>query len=107
MLFCVVSKKEIAALKDLVMSVDDSAFVIVCDAREVWGEGFQSYHGHVLPDKLRYSDIWTDILPCVWFPVPEQRWNPQLFCEPDSCSDLIQHRSPDNGSCQSVCFLKH
>lgn len=47
MLFCVVSKKEIAALKDLVMSVDDSAFVIVCDAREVWGEGFQSYHGQI------------------------------------------------------------
>ena len=47
MLFCVVSKKEIAALKDLVMSVDDSAFVIVCGAREVWGEGFQSYHGQI------------------------------------------------------------
>ncbi len=43
MLFCVVSKKEIAALKDLVMEVDPQAFLIVCDAREVWGEGFQSY----------------------------------------------------------------
>lgn len=43
MLFCVVSKKEIAVLKDLVMEADPSAFMIVCDAREVWGEGFQAY----------------------------------------------------------------
>jgi uncharacterized membrane-anchored protein YitT (DUF2179 family) len=43
MLFCVVSVKEIAALKDLVMDVDPSAFLIISDAREVWGEGFQSY----------------------------------------------------------------
>ena len=43
MLFCVVSKKEIAVLKDLVMEVDPAAFMIVCDAREVWGEGFQAY----------------------------------------------------------------
>ena len=47
MLFCVVSKKEIAALKDIAMSVDQFAFVIVCDAREVWGEGFQSYHNQM------------------------------------------------------------
>lgn len=43
MLFCVVSKKEIAVLKDFVMDVDPAAFLIVCDAREVWGEGFQAY----------------------------------------------------------------
>jgi uncharacterized membrane-anchored protein YitT (DUF2179 family) len=43
MLFCVVSVKEIASLKDLVMDVDPAAFLIISDAREVWGEGFQSY----------------------------------------------------------------
>jgi uncharacterized membrane-anchored protein YitT (DUF2179 family) len=40
MLFCVVSKKEIVPLKELVAQTDEKAFVIVCDAREVLGEGF-------------------------------------------------------------------
>jgi Uncharacterized conserved protein len=40
MLFCVVSKKEIVELKELVMKIDSRAFVIVSDAREVLGEGF-------------------------------------------------------------------
>lgn len=39
-LFCVVSKKEIVQLKDLVVGHDSQAFVIVSDAREVLGEGF-------------------------------------------------------------------
>ena len=39
-LFCVVSVKEIVAIKDLVAQVDKDAFVIVSDAREVFGEGF-------------------------------------------------------------------
>lgn len=39
-LLCVVSKKEIAAVLDLVNRMDRSAFVIVSDAREVMGEGF-------------------------------------------------------------------
>lgn len=43
MLYCVVSKKEIVVLKELVMSIDSRAFVIVNDAREVLGEGFQEY----------------------------------------------------------------
>lgn len=42
-LYCVVSQKEIVALKDIVNEVDSSAFVIVTDAREVLGEGFQEY----------------------------------------------------------------
>lgn len=41
MLFCVVSKKEIVPLKELVRQLDDKAFVIVTDAHEVLGEGFQ------------------------------------------------------------------
>lgn len=40
MLYCVVGKKQIVALKDIVMELDKDAFVIVTDAREVLGEGF-------------------------------------------------------------------
>ena len=39
-LYCVVSKKEIEELKDIVAKIDPKAFVIVTDAREVFGEGF-------------------------------------------------------------------
>ena len=40
MLLCVVSKKEIIELVDIVKNIDPSAFVIVNDIREVMGEGF-------------------------------------------------------------------
>ena len=40
MLFCVVNKKEIITLKEKVDMIDPDAFVIVCDVREVHGEGF-------------------------------------------------------------------
>lgn len=40
MLFCVVSKKQIVALKEIVSEADAGAFIIVSDAREVLGEGF-------------------------------------------------------------------
>lgn len=39
-LYCVVSKKEIVELKDIVAKIDPKAFVIVTDAREVFGGGF-------------------------------------------------------------------
>jgi uncharacterized membrane-anchored protein YitT (DUF2179 family) len=39
-LYCVVSRKEIVQLKELVAEVDPKAFVIVSDVREVLGEGF-------------------------------------------------------------------
>lgn len=42
-LFCIVSQKEIVRLKDMVHEIDDHAFVIVSDVREVLGEGFQEY----------------------------------------------------------------
>lgn len=42
-LYCVVSKKEIVALKELVVEIDPEAFVIVSDVREVLGEGFLEY----------------------------------------------------------------
>lgn len=42
-LYCVVSRKEIVALKELVKKIDPDAFVIVSDVREVLGEGFQEH----------------------------------------------------------------
>lgn len=44
LLFCVVDKKEIIQLKELVASADPGAFVIVTDAKEVLGEGFLERH---------------------------------------------------------------
>jgi len=41
LLLCVVPAKEIVSLKQLVYSVDERAFVIVTDVREVLGEGFK------------------------------------------------------------------
>lgn len=43
MLYCVVAKKEIPTLKEIVAEVDKDAFVIVSDVREVLGEGFQDH----------------------------------------------------------------
>ena len=43
MLICVVSKKEIVQVKDIVSKIDSRSFVIVTDAREVLGEGFIEY----------------------------------------------------------------
>ena len=42
-LYCVVSRKEIVQLKEIVNDVDADAFVIVSDVREVLGEGFMEY----------------------------------------------------------------
>ena len=42
-LYCVVSRKEIVRVKEIVNDVDASAFVIVSDVREVLGEGFLEY----------------------------------------------------------------
>ncbi len=42
-LYCVVSKKQIVQLKEIVADVDPTAFVIVSDVREVFGEGFLEY----------------------------------------------------------------
>ena len=39
-LICVISPREIARIKDVVLEADSKAFVIVNDSREVLGEGF-------------------------------------------------------------------
>jgi len=43
MLYCVVAKKQVPALKEIVSEIDKDAFVIMSDVREVLGEGFQDY----------------------------------------------------------------
>lgn len=43
LLYCVVSKKEIVQLKEIVAEYDPDAFVIVSEAKEVFGEGFIKY----------------------------------------------------------------
>lgn len=48
MLYCVVGKKELVELKDIVMEMDKGAFVIVSDAREVVGEGFSRHPDQTL-----------------------------------------------------------
>lgn len=42
-LYCVVSRKQIVQVKEIVNDVDPDAFVIVSDVREVLGEGFLEY----------------------------------------------------------------
>lgn len=39
-ILCVVSRTEVVKLKELIMLIDNRAFVIIADAREVHGEGF-------------------------------------------------------------------
>lgn len=43
LLLCVVSKKEMVQVKEIVTKIDHGAFVIVSDVREVLGEGFIEY----------------------------------------------------------------
>lgn len=40
MALCIVSKRQITSLKDIVKDIDENAFMVVSDAREVLGEGF-------------------------------------------------------------------
>ncbi|MGE4284931.1 MAG: YitT family protein [Clostridia bacterium] len=42
-LMCILRRAEIPMLKSIVKEVDNNAFVILSDAREVLGEGFKSY----------------------------------------------------------------
>ena len=42
-LMCAFKQKEIATIKHAVKDVDPTAFLIVCDAHEVLGEGFRAY----------------------------------------------------------------
>ena len=42
-LMCAFKQKEIVELKEIIFDVDPKAFIIVCDAHEVTGNGFKTY----------------------------------------------------------------
>lgn len=42
-LFCVVHRRQIPQVKAIVKKVDENAFIILTDVREVLGEGFKTY----------------------------------------------------------------
>ena len=42
-LMCAFKQREIAAIRSAVKEIDPAAFLIVCDAHEVLGEGFRDY----------------------------------------------------------------
>ena len=42
MLFCVISKRELPRVKDIIAEMDPKAFVTVTEANEVLGEGFRN-----------------------------------------------------------------
>lgn len=41
MLLCVVSRNEVARIKDISLKLDPKAFIIIANARETWGKGFK------------------------------------------------------------------
>lgn len=41
MLLCVGSRNEIAKIKQIAVSIDEKAFIIISNARETWGKGFK------------------------------------------------------------------
>ena len=42
-LMCAFKQREIVQLKELVFTIDEDAFIIVCNAHEVTGKGFKTY----------------------------------------------------------------
>ena len=42
-LMCAFKQKEIVNLKEIIFEIDPKAFIIVCDAHEVTGNGFKTY----------------------------------------------------------------
>jgi len=42
-LLCVLNRGQISMLKSIVKSIDQKAFIILADVREVLGEGFKNY----------------------------------------------------------------
>lgn len=51
MLMCVLSKKEMVVLKELVADIDSNAFLIVSDVNEALGEGFLSHSENLIVKK--------------------------------------------------------
>ena len=41
MLLCVVSRNEVAKIKEISLNIDPKSFIIIANARETWGKGFK------------------------------------------------------------------
>lgn len=41
MLLCVVSRNEVAKIKEVALKIDEKAFIVIANARETWGKGFK------------------------------------------------------------------
>ncbi len=41
MLLCVVSRNEVAKIKEVALNIDPKSFIIIANARETWGKGFK------------------------------------------------------------------
>ncbi len=60
-LYCVVSRSEVQQLKTIVHEMDPKAFMVIGQAHEALGEGFQSFKK---PGSLRCSEV-TEVLKCL------------------------------------------
>ena len=40
MLWCVASRGEVVKIQQIVQSIDKRAFIVISNAREAWGKGF-------------------------------------------------------------------
>ena len=47
-LMCAFKQRQIVSIKKMVKELDPSAFIIVCDAHEVLGDGFREYRQNEL-----------------------------------------------------------
>ncbi|MBR2785899.1 MAG: YitT family protein [Clostridia bacterium] len=54
MLFCVGSRKEVIQIKNIATKVDQKAFIVIFNARETWGRGFER--------ELLYGNLWKKTL---------------------------------------------
>ena len=55
-LMCAFKQKEIVNLKEIIFEIDPKAFIIVCDAHEVTGNGFKTYHDGADHRVLRHPE---------------------------------------------------
>ena len=48
MIYCAIKRQQVAELKELVMGIDPRAFMVLQEAHQVLGEGFERYSRHRL-----------------------------------------------------------
>ena len=56
-LLCAFKRSQIAAIKASVTQIDPNAFIIVCEAHEVLGEGFGEYTPDRVPEEEGYREV--------------------------------------------------